>query len=176
MQKMIATQTQTAEADIQLAALSSAGKPIPAKPSKTSQTSPSDDFAPPRASLSDSYDPEICTANVRIIPGKPTSSKSLRLRIRDIQSNKIARRSFLAMLILGTITILYQFISLVPAFQEALAVSQGLHIQVKGETDSRQNLAYGFLAECANRRVCIFHQHTCVRALLMDPSRVRIYR
>jgi hypothetical protein len=57
------------------------------------------------------------------------------------------------MVILGTITLFYQFVSLVPAFQGALAASRGLQVQIEGENDSRQSLAYGFLSECANRKV-----------------------
>jgi hypothetical protein len=151
---MTATQTRIVDADIQLTALSSSGKSISAKLSEISHPSTPDESAQPRISLSDSYDPEICTADIRIIPSKPASNVPLRLRARNILSNKIARRSFQAMVIFSTITLLYQLISLIPAFQGALAASQGLQLQVKGESNSRQSLAYGFLSECANRKVC----------------------
>jgi hypothetical protein len=151
---MTALKTQITEADIRLTALSPAGKLLSAKPPETNPTSQPSSLAQPRTSLSSSYDPEICIASITTI-NKPASNVPLRFRVREVLSNKMARRSLQAMVIFGTITLFYQFISLVPAFQGALAASQGLRVQVESETDSRQSLTYGFLSECANRKVRI---------------------
>lgn len=141
-----------AESGFELAALSCAGKVVLAQPSPAVQTSAVDETSQSRISLSDSYDPEICTATVRNIGAKSTS-KSLRLIQRDIKSNKIARRTLQTMIVFGVIGSLYYIISLVPQFQSVNAAIFGVQIQAKGETDSRQAIAYEFLSECANRKV-----------------------
>jgi hypothetical protein len=96
----------------------------------------------------------------------------MRLRVFDIKSNKIARRTLQAMVIIGAATLLYQFVSLFPAFQGAFATSRGLEVQIQGEADTRQGLAYAFLSECANRKVCNLHKLWW--ALLILLSRIRI--
>jgi hypothetical protein len=157
MQEGTATQTQTEEPGIELAALSSARHSIPVEPSAASDTSVPDENFQPRLLHSDSYDvenAEICTAVIRNIPRKPLSDK-IHLKVRDIKSNKIARRTFKAMLVFGIITLLYQFTSLGPQFQGAFAAASSLKVQIKGETDARQSNALEFLSICADRKVRI---------------------
>jgi hypothetical protein len=164
MQVMAAAQTQTTETGIELAALPSARELISIDPSAPSKTSVSCQDSQPRPSLSDLFDLENAqfgTAAIRNIPRQSTRDR-LRLKVRDIKSNKIARRTLKAMLAFGTIASLYQLISLFPAFQGAHAATRGLQLQ---ETDSRQNIAYGFLSICANRRVRTSQQHLFCAAL-----------
>jgi hypothetical protein len=148
MEEMAAIQTQIAEADIEFA---------PLRPPRISQDpqllqQSSQPPRPARLSLSDTYSADICTAAIRTIPKKTTSDRT-RVILKDIKSNKIARRTLQAMVIFGVVTLLYQSVSLVPAFQGLLATYRGLQIQVQSEADSRQNVAYGFLSECSTRKV-----------------------
>jgi hypothetical protein len=145
--------TQTAEPGTELRALPLAGESMLKGSSAASRSSLSEESVTSRRSLSDSYDPEIWTAAIRNIP-RSSASDRMRLRVQDIKSNKIARRTLQATVIIGAVTLLYQFVSLFPAFQSAFATSRGLEVQIQGEADSRQELTYAFLSECANRKVC----------------------
>jgi hypothetical protein len=161
---MAAAQTQTAETGIELAALPPAREPISRDPSAPSKTSVPERDSQPRPSLSDLFDLEntqLGTAAIRSIRRESTTDR-IRLKVREIKSNKIARRTLKAMLAFGTIASLYQLISLFPAFQGAYAATRGLQLQ---ETDSRQNIAYGFLSNCANRRVRTSQQYLFCAAL-----------
>jgi hypothetical protein len=95
---------------------------------------------------------EICTAAARNI-GANLASDRILLRIQDIKSNKIARQTLRTMVIIGALTLLYQFASLFPAFQGARTASRGLEVQVQGAADTRQSLAYSFISECMDRKV-----------------------
>jgi hypothetical protein len=152
MKEIIVTRTQTAETGTELVVLSSSGKSLSGVPSAHGLFLPVE-CAQSTTSLSNSHDPENCAATERDI-GRKSASDHIRSRLRDINSNKIARRTLQAMVIIGTITLIYQIVSLGPAFQGALAASRGLHVQIQSEADSRQSLAYGFLSDCANRMVC----------------------
>ncbi|KAH8767779.1 hypothetical protein F5882DRAFT_466253 [Hyaloscypha sp. PMI_1271] len=151
MQEMTTMHTQTAEPGTELRALPLAGESMLKGSSAANRSSVPEESTASRRSLSDSNDPEICTAAIRTIPRSSTSDR-MRLRVQDIRSNKIARRTLQAMVIIGAITLLYQFVSLFPAFQGAFATSRGLEVQIQGEADTRQGLAYAFLSECANRK------------------------
>lgn len=57
------------------------------------------------------------------------------------------------MIVIGALTVLYQFVSLFPAFRNWVAASRGLQVPIQEEADSRQSLVYEFLALCENRKV-----------------------
>jgi hypothetical protein len=125
------------------------------EPLELSQDASIVDIGQSRPSLSDLYDIEnadICTAAIRTIPRESYSDR-IQLRVRDIKSNKIARRTLQVTVVIGALTVLYQFASLFPAFWNWVAASRGLEVQIQGEADSRQSLVYEFLALCENRNV-----------------------
>jgi hypothetical protein len=155
MLKATTTLTQTADIRTELAALSSAGKSIPPKPPARNNVNTPDGTLENRRSLSDLYGlekAEIGTAAVRNIPPQPTPDRR-RLRLRDIKSNKIAHRTFNAMIIFGIVELDYEYTSLGPQFWSAHTAARGLELQIQAGTDARQSMAYAFLAECANRKV-----------------------
>ena len=160
MQEMIATQTQTQEPGLELTALSSAGHPIPAESRAPSVISTTGEDFEPTLLRSESYDTEsaqIGIATIANIPRKPISDH-IRLKVREIKSNKIARRTFKAMLIFGIIASLLGLAGLGPPIHGAFAAAAGLEIQIKGEADARQNIALAFQANCMNRKVSILQQ------------------
>ena len=77
----------------------------------------------------------------------------LRAALRDVISNNIARRTLKITIVFGVLTMIYYLNSLVPAFQTAGAAVQKLELQSKSDDGSSQGLAFGFLQECANRKV-----------------------
>lgn len=81
----------------------------------------------------------------------PTQSATL----KETRQKILARRTFWATLTFGVLTLLYEAVSLLPAFHSSWSAAQGVNIQVKSEADSRQALAYSFLQECWNRKVGI---------------------
>lgn len=81
--------------------------------------------------------------------------RSIRSHLHNLLNKRVARRTFHALLVFGTVTLVYQAISLIPAFQSAMSAAQALKLQGDTGTDGRQTLAYGFLQECANRKVRI---------------------
>lgn len=102
---------------------------------------PADQFGS-RTSLTETYDPEILIAREeRFTLAIAVSKAALQTAIRDILANRTARNSLKVTLVFGSIGIIYWAISLIPAFEGAI--------------DSRQNIAYAFLQECANRKVGI---------------------
>lgn len=154
-EEMAGIQEPIAGGGFELTASSTGGTSMPEEPLEPSQGASIIDIAQSRPSLSDSYDIEnakIYTAAIKTIP-RESASNRLRLRIRDIKSNKIARRTLQTMIVIGALTVLYQFVSLFPAFQNWHAASRGLQVQIQGEADSRQSLVYEFLTFCENRKV-----------------------
>jgi hypothetical protein len=175
MQEMIATQTQTQEPGLELTALSSAGHLIPVKPRAPSVLPTTGEDFEPTLLRSESYDTEnaqIGIATIANIPRKKISDH-IRLKVREIKSNKIARRTLKAMIIFGIIASLFQLTSLGPQIHGAYAAAAGLKIQMKGEADARQNIAFAFQSNCMNRKVSILQQWR--EALLMNTCRPRIY-
>lgn len=68
--------------------------------------------------------------------------------------NKVlAKRSFQFTLAFGILTLIYEAVSILPAFHSSSSAAQGVDLQAKSEWDSRQALTFSFLAECANRKV-----------------------
>jgi hypothetical protein len=137
---MAGLQAPIAEEGLELTALSTGGDSTSEEPLEPSQSASIIDIAQDRPSLSNTYDienAEICTAAIRTIPRESASGR-IRLRVRDIKSNKIARRTLQVTVVIGALTVLYQFTSLFPAFQNWLAASRELEVQIQGEADSRQ--------------------------------------
>lgn len=64
-----------------------------------------------------------------------------------------AKRTFHLTLAFGVLTLIYEAVSLFPAFHSSLSAIQGVNLQAKSEADSRQALTYSFLAECETRQV-----------------------
>ncbi|PVH82259.1 hypothetical protein DL98DRAFT_530361 [Cadophora sp. DSE1049] len=75
----------------------------------------------------------------------------IRNRIRNLRSKKLARRSLQTIFIFSILTLVYQGISLIPAFQSARSARLQLQME-RSDEGGRQTLAYGFLSECANRK------------------------
>ncbi|KAN0115220.1 hypothetical protein V8E51_004764 [Hyaloscypha variabilis] len=173
MLKATSTQTQTAEIRAELAALSSAGKSIPPKPPARNNVNTPDGTLENRRSLSDLYGlekVEIGTAAVRNIPPQPTPDRR-RLRLRDIKSNKIAHRTFNAMIIFGIVGLVYEYTSLGSQFWSAHTAARRLELQIQAGTDARQSMAYAFLAECANRKSnSLPLGPDCIKHLEMTPK------
>ncbi len=153
--EMAGMQPPAADEGLELTALSTHGESTSEEPLEPSQSASTIEIAQSRPPLSDSYgieNAEICAAAIRTIPHNSASDR-IRLRVRDIKSNKIARRTLQTMIVIGALTVLYQFVSLFPAFQSGFAASRGLEVQLQGQADERQSLVYRFLTECDNRKV-----------------------
>jgi hypothetical protein len=151
MQAVAPRQIEPANPEIPLQALSSAGKTLPELPS-----TPLVESLEYLGSDSESYDSVLHTATKsRFIKVEPATNLPLRVRVRKIFSNKIARRTLQIAFWMAVVTTIYYGTSLVPAFQGAVAATRGLQIQIESESDSRQTVAYGFLQECGNRKVSI---------------------
>jgi hypothetical protein len=152
MQAIAPLQIGSANPEIPLQTLSSAGKALPELPS-----TPLEDSLEHPSSDSESDDPVLQTANEsRFIKVEPATNLPLRVKVRKILGNKIARRTLQIAAWLAVITTIYYGISLVPAFQGAMAATRGLQLQTASESDNSQMVAYGFLQECENRKVCSF--------------------
>ncbi|KAH7417646.1 hypothetical protein BKA64DRAFT_740118 [Cadophora sp. MPI-SDFR-AT-0126] len=135
----------SAATDIQMAALPHAARPLPR--SSRTLSLPSNPILP---SLKD---PEICLTNYQNQPRTRTGRpRIICLPKLNLLNRKLARLTFQAMVIFGVITIVYQGISLIPAFQSSRSALRALSIQWQSARDSRQTLAFGFLQECANRK------------------------
>ena len=147
MQEATATEALATDTGIKLSALPSDKEKNQAEPPAPSHGSHAIRSIQTKSSPADSCDLEEGTTAGNS-KGK-TVSESVRSTVRDIKSNKIGRRTLQATVIIGILTLLYQFISLSPAFQ-------ALQVQIQGEVDSRQSVAYGFLSGCANRKVRTF--------------------
>ncbi|PMD36769.1 hypothetical protein L207DRAFT_89910 [Hyaloscypha variabilis F] len=143
MQEATATEALATDTEIKLSALPSDKEKNQAEPPAPSHGSHAVRSIQTKSSPADSCDLEEGTTAGNS-KGK-TVSESVRSTVRDIKSNKIGRRTLQATVIIGILTLLYQFISLSPAFQ-------ALQVQIQGEVDSRQSVAYGFLSDCANRK------------------------
>jgi hypothetical protein len=153
MQAIASMQTEAAKSEIPLRALSSTGKSLPELPSPKLALVESPEY--PRSS-SESYDSTLHTATkAHFIRVEPATSLPLRVRVGKIGSNKIARRSVQITTCMVVMTTIYYGISLIPAFQAAMAAKGGLQLQIESESDSRQSVVYGFLQECGNRKVSI---------------------
>jgi hypothetical protein len=151
MQAVTPRQIGPANPEIPLQVLSSAGKALPELPS-----TPLEESLEYPASDSESYDSILHTATKsHFIKVEPATNLPLRVRIRKILSNKIARRCLHITIWMAVVTTIYYGASLVPAFQGAMAATRGLQLQIESESDSRQTVAYGFLQECGNRKVSI---------------------
>jgi hypothetical protein len=71
----------------------------------------------------------------------------------EIKEKILARRVFHATLVFGVLTLVYETVSLLPAFDASSSATKGVVLQAKSEADSRQALEYSFLQECENRKV-----------------------
>lgn len=110
----------------------------------------------PRPSISDSYDPDVGEGvAITLRKVEPATNLPLRVRVRKIASNKFARRTFVVGAIALIVTIVYNNINLVPAFQGISVSKAGLEIQGKSEANGREGLTQGFLSECRGRKVRI---------------------
>ncbi|KAE9378913.1 hypothetical protein N431DRAFT_460235 [Stipitochalara longipes BDJ] len=147
MHEMTTTKTQNGRQGIQLTASSNAGRFKSTQSSPTRSTSSRVPRPPPRASLAESYDPEIREARIaRFIPVEPARSHPLRVRVRSFLPNGTARRTLHVTVLFGIITLIYQGVSLVPSLG-------GLNYQAQSNANGQQTLAYAFLQECVNRKV-----------------------
>jgi hypothetical protein len=140
---------EASKPDIPLQALSPSGKAL---------SSISLDPLKKQLADTDSYDPVVCTATAaHFRKVEPATNLPLRVKLRNILSNKIARRSLQVTIWFTLFTMVYYTISLIPAFQGAAAVTRGLQLQAESNSESSQTVAYGFLQECGNRKVWKCH-------------------
>lgn len=150
---MTAVETETEEST-ELAALSADGKNIVPEALVTSALSQRNGV-----SISDSYvsydDAEIGEAvSVPLKKVEPATNLPLRIRVRKVLSNNIARRTLQVAIGALIVTVIYNGINLIPAFEGVAATQAGLHIQGKSEQNGRQSVIQAFIAECRGRKVC----------------------
>jgi hypothetical protein len=139
--------------DIPLQAISPAGKALSSIPPDQLKKQLAD---------TDSYDPVVCTATAaHFRKVEPATNLPLRVKLRNILSNKIARRSLQITFWFTLFTIVYYTISLIPAFEGVTAMTRGLQLQKESNSESSQTVAYGFLQECGNRKVRIIRPCRC---------------
>ncbi|CZR54584.1 uncharacterized protein PAC_04468 [Phialocephala subalpina] len=141
---MTPSQTQTVQKDISLQAPPNIKSPFSAVP-----------YYPPSTTRNFSFP----FKNIDLELGQASSHPShLESQPREFATQKetrqkiLARRTFWATLAFGVLTLIYEAVSLLPAFHSSLSAAQGVNLQVKSEADSRQALAYSFLQECENRK------------------------
>ncbi|KAF8857577.1 hypothetical protein BDZ45DRAFT_726623 [Acephala macrosclerotiorum] len=90
---------------------------------------------------------------------------------KETRQKTLARQTFWATLAFGVLTLLYEAVSLLPAFHSSWSAAQGVSLQVKSEADSRQALAYSFLQECENRNTQNLPLgEDCIRNLAKTPK------
>jgi hypothetical protein len=139
MQSMTIQQTESPRLSIPLESLSSEDKPLPETPDVTEEDS-----------LSYNSSSILRATEISV---RKVENPRLRVKLRDVISNNIARRTLKITILFGVLTILYYCISLVPAFRAAGAAVESKEIQIKSAAGSSQGLAFGFLQECTNRLV-----------------------
>lgn len=119
MQKVTAVHAPTTQHDIPLTRFDTTKAPNSshASPVASSLGLKNSLFRNPRAT--EPYNPAIETAiAARFIAVEPYKSRPLRVRSRMILHNGVARRALHVAVLFGIITIVYQGISLLPAFAE----------------------------------------------------------
>ncbi|KAK0100420.1 hypothetical protein ONS95_008368 [Cadophora gregata] len=98
-------------------------------------------------------DPEVCLTNFQDQSHTRTGRRRLICFPKlNLLNRKLARLTFQAMVAFGVLTIVYQGISLIPAFQSSRTALRALGIQWESARDGRQTLVFGFLQECASRK------------------------
>ncbi|KAL2063741.1 hypothetical protein VTL71DRAFT_5546 [Oculimacula yallundae] len=118
----------------------------------------------PRDSISSDYDGEPATAKQQQINEVRSANSFLKVHWRRLTSNKLARRTLAAAIIFGIFNIVYQNISLGPAFM-------GANAAVQAARDGKHNIAYVFLKECASRKAqSLPLGQDCAKYLLKTPK------
>ncbi|KAE8449083.1 hypothetical protein EG329_008466 [Mollisiaceae sp. DMI_Dod_QoI] len=110
---------------------------------------------PPNYSLPFSnHDLELGQATI-LNPGSRRVFEQARTspRQKETKPRSLAKRTFQVTLAFGILTLIYEAVSVLPAYHSALSAAEGVNLQVKSEADSRQALAYSFLQECENRKI-----------------------